>query len=507
MTQPICSIADIRAIETHAQSSHTHRVAGSGDGETTLMARAGRAVAALASRVAGDRSKAILVLAGPGNNGGDAYEAAAVLKQQFFRVVLVAVGDPAKLPEDAARARRKWLDAGGEILAEPPPVQGWAMILDGLLGLGLAREPEPAIRALIDYANAQRCPVIAIDVPSGLDAQTGNVPGQAVRATHTLSFIALKPGLLTGGGPDHCGLISVDTLGLDTAGLAKDCGWVADPAHFSALLKPRPRKFHKGDAGSLAVIGGGNGMCGAPLLAGRAALRLGCGRVYVGMLAQDAPGIDFLMPELMLRHPDEVLGLDLDAVVIGPGLGRSERALALLAAIVASELPCVLDADALNLLAEDRDLRQACARRQADTLVTPHPGEAARLLDCSVSDIERDRLEAAGRIAELLGAQVVLKGAGSVIRSGSRLFINRTGNPGMASAGMGDVLAGMLGALLAARLPGDAALVLGTCLHGAAADSLAASGNGPVGLTAGELPDAARRIWNDWLASSGAPGS
>ncbi len=500
MTQPICSIADIRAIEAHAQSSHMHRVANSGE-DATLMERAGRAVAALATRVTSDRSRSILVLAGPGNNGGDAYEAAAILKQQFFRVVLVAVGDPAKLPEDAAKARRKWLDAGGEILSEPPAAQGWALILDGLLGIGLTREPEPPIQALIDYANAQRCPVIAIDVPSGLDAQKGSTPGPAIRATHTLSFIALKPGLLTGSGPDHCGIVSVDTLGLDVLRLAQNCGWVADPAHFSALLKPRPRNFHKGIAGSLGVIGGAAGMCGATLLAGRAALRLGCGRVYVGMLAQNAPIVDFQMPELMLRHPDEVLGLDLDAVVIGPGLGSSERALALLAAIIASELPCVLDADALNLLAEDRDLRQACARRQADTLATPHPGEAARLLGRSVADVENDRLDAARSIAETLGASVVLKGAGSVIQSANRFYINRTGNPGMASAGMGDVLSGILGALLAARLPGEAALVLGTCLHGAAGDSLAATGDGPVGLTAGELPDAARRIWNRWLVS------
>jgi hydroxyethylthiazole kinase-like uncharacterized protein yjeF len=204
----------------------------------------------------------------------------------------------------------------------------------------------------------------------------------------------------------------------------------------------------------------------------------------------------------MLRHVDDVLGQDLDAVVAGPGLGRTEHAATLVGAVLASDWPCVLDADALNLIAEDKNLRNACERRSADTLMTPHPAEAARLLKLSIVAIQNDRIAAARALAERYHAHAVLKGNGSVIvaRDG-HLFINTTGNPGMASAGMGDVLSGILGALLAQRLSGESALVLGVHLHGAAADELAASGTGPVGLTASELTDAARRLWNRWLVT------
>lgn len=493
----ICNVAELRSIEAAAASS-----------QPPLMERAGLAAAHLAAQLAGDKGKDILVLAGPGNNGGDAYEAAALLKAQFFRVTLVAAGDQAAQPADAARARGKWLAAGGETLAEPPAERKWALVIDGLLGIGLSREPSGTIARLIDYANAQRCPVLALDVPSGLNAETGSAPGRVIRATRTLTFIALKPGLLTLDGPDCAGEISVDSLGLDVAGQAPDCGWVADPGRFREWLRPRPKNFHKGQAGSLGILGGAAGMSGAALLAGRAALKLGSGRVYVGLLDRNAPSLDPLLPELMLKHPDEVLGFDLDALALGPGLGRSERAETLVAAAIASELPCVFDADALNLLAENGDLRQACARRTADTVATPHPAEAARLLGSTVADVQGDRLTAARQLSGELGAHVVLKGAGSVLWSPSgRWYINRTGNPGMASAGMGDVLTGMIGALLAARTPGEAALVLGVHLHGAAADELALSGVGPIGLTAGELSDAARRLWNRWTASGSSTGA
>jgi hydroxyethylthiazole kinase-like uncharacterized protein yjeF len=202
----------------------------------------------------------------------------------------------------------------------------------------------------------------------------------------------------------------------------------------------------------------------------------------------------------MLRHPDDVFGEDLDAMVVGPGLGRGERAETLVGAALASETPCVLDADALNLMAESTDLRKACVRRKAETLLTPHPAEAARLLGSTVATVQEDRIRAARMLCENLNAHTLLKGNGSIVvaRDG-HWFINASGNPGMASAGMGDVLAGMLGALLAQRYSGETALTLGAHLHGAAADALAAQGNGPLGLTAGELIDASRRIWNAWL--------
>jgi hydroxyethylthiazole kinase-like uncharacterized protein yjeF len=273
---------------------------------------------------------------------------------------------------------------------------------------------------------------------------------------------------------------------------------VADRALFANVLKPRPKNFHKGMAGSVGIIGGAEGMAGAALLAGRAALKLGAGRVYCGMLEPLAVDTDAL--ELMLRHPDDVLGLDLDAIVIGPGLGQGERAETLLGAILASELPCVLDADALNLIAENEDLRKTCARRKADTLITPHPAEAGRLLAETTVQVQADRLKAARVLSANLNSHVVLKGSGSVVvaRDG-HWFINTSGNPGMASAGMGDVLAGILGALLAQKYSGETSLVLGTHLHGCAADQCVSAGVGPVGLTASELIDPARKLWNSWL--------
>jgi hydroxyethylthiazole kinase-like uncharacterized protein yjeF len=219
----------------------------------------------------------------------------------------------------------------------------------------------------------------------------------------------------------------------------------------------------------------------------------------VGLLSEEV-SVDFTHPELMLRHPDDALGQDLDAIVAGPGIGQGERAQTLVGAALASDLACVLDADALNLIAESEDLRHACARRSAETIVTPHPAEAARLLALKTADVQADRVKAAKILATNLNAHVVLKGAGSVLvaRDG-HWFINASGNPGMASAGMGDVLSGILGALLAQRYSGESALALGVHLHGAAADALAAAGTGPVGLTAGEVIDAARRLWNRWL--------
>jgi hydroxyethylthiazole kinase-like uncharacterized protein yjeF len=457
---PIFLTEDIRRIERAA-------------GDARLMERAGAAAAEAAARMAGDTAKDVLILAGPGNNGGDARIVAERLKERFFRVHVATQRD--------------------EI-----PDKQWGLVVDGLFGIGLSRDIEGEYGALVEYINRQRCPVLALDIPSGLHSDTGRVLAHAVRATRTVTFIALKPGLLTLEGPDHCGEIEVATLGVQ---LPAGLGWLAEPGLFSAVRKRRPRNFHKGMAGSVAILGGAEGMAGAALLAGRAALKLGAGRVYVGLL-DEAMALDPVAPELMLRHPDDALGQDLDAIVAGPGLGKGERAETLLGAALASDLPCVLDADALNLISESEDLRHACARRTAETLVTPHPAEAARLLAMRTADVQADRVKAAKILAGNLHAHVVLKGAGSILvaRDG-HWFVNTSGNPGMASAGMGDVLAGILGALLAQRYTGETALVLGTHLHGAAADALVKAGVGPVGLTASEVADAARREWNRWLGT------
>jgi hydroxyethylthiazole kinase-like uncharacterized protein yjeF len=436
-----------------------------------LMERAGAAAAELAARLASDKQKDVLIVAGPGNNGGDAKVVASLMRDQYFRVTLVDE-------------------------AQPPADKAWGLVVDGLFGIGLTRDIDGDYARLVDYINRQHCPVLALDIPSGLHSDTGRVMGRAVRASHTITFIGLKPGLLTLDGPDHCGEVTLADLGLPPQDAT---AWVASPELFRGVLKRRPRNFHKGMAGSLGILGGARGMSGAALLAGRAALKLGAGRVYVGMLDEALP-VDPAAPELMLRHADDALGQDLNALVVGPGLGQSERAETLVGAALASELPCVLDADALNLISENADLRHACARRGADTIVTPHPAEAARLLAESTATVQADRVKAARALSENLRAHVVLKGNGSILAARDRhWFINTSGNPGMASAGMGDVLAGLLGALLAQGYSGEAALVLGTHLHGAAGDELVRAGIGPVGMTATELVDAARRLWNHWL--------
>jgi hydroxyethylthiazole kinase-like uncharacterized protein yjeF len=460
MTEPIYLTKDIRRIEAAAK-------------DAPLMQRAGEAAAELAARLCAQTAKDVLVLAGPGNNGADAKIAAEILRQKFFRVTVAGAADAAALPVD----------------------KRWGLLVDGLFGIGLEREIAGDYAKLVDYANAQACPVLALDVPSGIASDSGRVVGRAVRASHTLTFIALKPGLLTLDGPDHCGEVEVAGLGLDAGRLLRPTGWKASPRLFADVLRPRPRNFHKGLAGSLAILGGARGMTGAALLAGRAALKLGAGRVYVGLLEEMS--LDPGAPELMLRHPDDALGQNLDAIVVGPGLGQSERAEALVGAVLASDMPCVVDADALNLAADNRDLRAACAKRRADTLLTPHPAEAARLLGVKTAEVQNDRLGAAQRLSRELNAHVVLKGNGSVMAArDGHWFINASGNPGMASAGMGDVLAGILGALLAQRLGGEAALVLGVHLHGAAADAAALG----VGLTASEAVEPARRLWNRWLS-------
>ena len=463
MTEPICLTEEIRRLE-HAGA----------DTSPSLMERAGAAAADLATAIA--QGKDVLVLAGPGNNGGDARVVARLLAERFFRVTL-ATG-PAEVPGD----RR------------------WGLIVDGLFGIGLARPVGGEFAALIEFASAQTCPVLALDIASGIDSDTGRALGTAIRATHTITFIALKPGLLTLDGPDHCGAVSVAGLGLEPIVAREARGWTLGPALFSSALRPRRRNFHKGDAGSVGILGGAAGMTGAALLAGRAAQSVGAGLVYAGLLDPKAPSVDAQAAELMLRHPDDVLGRDLDAIVVGPGLGQSERAETLVAAALASDLPCVMDADALNLIAESADLRHACARRSADTLLTPHPGEAGRLLALATPDVQADRLHAARALAGNLNAHTVLKGNGSIVVARDwHWFINTSGHPGMASAGMGDVLSGFLGALLAQGFTGEAALALGVHLHGAAADALADAGDGPVGIRASELLAPARRLWNGWL--------
>ncbi len=266
-------------------------------------------------------------------------------------------------------------------------------------------------------------------------------------------------------------------------------------------LKPRPSDSHKGMLGSVGIIGGADTMVGAALLAGRAAINCGAGRVYVAMLAEAAPSVDLHQPELMLRSPAQLFELNnLSVLVVGPGLGRTDSAKHWLQRALASELPLLLDADALNLIATHPDLALQLRQRSAPGILTPHPAEAGRLLDCSVDAIQQDRVSAACLMAERFNSIVVLKGQGSICAlSQLSWFINPTGNPGLSSAGMGDVLSGMIGALVAQHLSPAQATLLAVYLHGAAADDLVRRGIGPIGLTASDVINAVRRVLNGWI--------
>jgi len=477
------------------------RVVEAAAGSLPLMERAGRAATDVALAMAGEGNGSVLVLAGPGNNGGDAFVVARLLREAFFDVTTVFRGDPAKLPADAAAAHRAFVSAGGTTVTDIPSAWSGALIVDGLFGIGLARPLPAAHSAMVEWANASGVPTLALDIPSGLAADTGIALGPAIRATATATFIALKPGLLTGDGVDLCGDVSVHSLGLDPEAIAPAAGhrleWAALAAASPDVLRRRAQNVHKGTFGTLAIVGGGEGMIGAPLLAGRAALHVGAGKVRVGFAAARHPTVDYLQPELMLRAAAGIIDAGETALVCGPGLGTGADARALLVRALAAAVPIALDADALNLIALDPGLLAAVAARNAPTLATPHPAEAARLLACSTAAVQADRIGSAQRIATKLGAAVVLKGAGSVLAYPDGTWdINATGNAGLASGGTGDVLTGFAGAFLAQGLDAKAALRLAVCLHGAAADACVAAGRGPLGLAAGELCGAARQLLN-----------
>jgi hydroxyethylthiazole kinase-like uncharacterized protein yjeF len=485
---PIYRTEEIRRIEA---------IAAAQSDAPQLMQRAGLAAAELARELA-ISGKRVLVIAGPGNNGGDALVVARHLKSWWFKVDVMFTGDAAKLSPDAAAAYRDWQAADGRFLTDLPSAHECGLIVDGLFGIGLQRELTGRYAELVSWMNNSGVPILALDVPSGLESDSGRVLGGAVRASDTITFIALKAGLLTLNGPDQCGTLHLATLGLDARALVPPCGHMIGREVLSTGLPRRRINTHKGDYGSVGIIGGASGMLGAAFLAGRAALKLGAGRVYVGFVAEDGPSVDPVQPELMLRTADQIFALDhLACLAVGPGLGQSGEARTLLTAALGSPLPLVLDADALNLLAQHSALRTPLLFRTAPTLLTPHPAEAARLLGTATPSVQADRVAAALKLAEMHRCGVVLKGAGSIVAwPDGRWAINSSGNPGMASAGMGDVLTGILAALLAQGLDARTALECGVYLHGAAADALVQSGIGPVGVTASEVIDAARRLVN-----------
>lgn len=454
---PLLTTAEVRTLEERAAKG----LAG-----PTLMQRAGLATAEAARAMAADTGAPILVLAGPGNNGGDALVTARRLATQGFRVAVVSRADPARLPPDAARAWADWRDSGGAILADIPADQRYGLVIDGLFGVGLTRDVAGAEARWIAQANGLSCPRLALDVPSGLDGDSGRIRGCALRADHTLSFLGLKPGLLTADGPDYAGELHLDTLGVDPRAIFETAGIALMQLEDRHRLPARAKNSHKGLYGHVGIIGGSNGMVGACLIAGRAALEHGAGSVTLGVLDERIV-VDYGEPRLMVAAPEQLAESRLSVLAIGPGLGRSTRAHTLLAAALAAPCPLVLDADALNLLATRPELARLAARRSLPTLLTPHPGEAARLLGISSADVQANRIEAARKLSTNYRAEIALKGAGTVIaHPDGRYAINTSGGPWLAQAGTGDRLTGMVAALLGQGMAAGAALEAAVWLHG-----------------------------------------
>ena len=445
----------------------------------TLMARAGVAVARLALALA-PHARAIDVWCGPGNNGGDGFVAATWLRAWGKDARLVVVGDPTRGPDDAHHAWQLAREAGVPVRdGLPDRVQG-ELAIDALLGIGVSRPLEGALAQAVNRLNDSGIPVLAVDVPSGLHSDTGTVQGVAVRASHTLALLALKPGLFTAHGRDVAGRVWFDDLGVaPTASAIELTG--RDIA--LALAAPRLHAQHKGSFGDAAVIGGAGGMVGAAVLAARAALAAGAGRVYLGALA-DAAGYEPAQPELMWRPPMQLLAppvLGAATVVCGCGGGGAVRDV--LPVVLHHARRLVLDADGLNSIAGEDALTRALrarAGRGLATVLTPHPLEAARLLGMPSQDVQADRLQAASRLAETMRCTVLLKGSGSIVASPDRgMSINPTGDARLASAGTGDVLAGWVGGSWAAHAAvADAHDVARAAawLHGAAVDHAPPSG-------------------------------
>ena len=424
----------------------------------------------------------VLVLCGSGNNGGDGYVVARLLHGIGMEVHVMATSEPGT--PDAREACRRFLDAGGRLEPNDGDRFGHAaLVIDAMLGSGLSRAPEGLCAEFIRAAGSCGCPVVAVDLPSGLSGDTGRAFDPCMRADLTVTFIGRKLGQYTADGPDHCGELVFDSLGLEQAVYGE-----VPPA---AVLtrgperRPRPRNSHKGLYGHLVVAGGEPGMLGAVLLAGRAGLRTGAGLVTVLSVAEHLDRAPLVQPELMTRayRPDGGSAepfAGADAVVFGPGTSGAEWSAGLFGMLARTGVPVLLDAGGLHLLAAMPD-------RNDSRVLTPHPGEAAVLLGCRAGEIQADRLAAAAEIQRCYGGVCVLKGAGTVIRGAGTEICDR-GNPGMASAGTGDVLSGIIGALLAGGLaPWDAARQ-GVWLHGMAGD-LAGGELGERSLTATDVID------------------
>lgn len=483
---------------------------------TVLMENAGRAVFEfIVERYGPVRGRDFHVACGVGNNGGDGFVIARYLHLAGAWVTVSIAGDTDKIQGDARTNFNVLRQVGVDPWASAP---GGAYVkIDALLGTGAKGPPREEIAAAIRRLNADRSPTISVDIPSGVEADTGSVPREAVKAAATVTFAYPKLGLFLSPGADLVGELVVRDIGFDWERLDAETPyrWIRRGA-LLPFLPPRPREGHKGLFGHVLVVGGSRGMSGAPTLTAKAALRTGAGLVTVAAPAGAQSFIAGKIDEAMTIALEEQGGAlceasfeaikaqagKCDVICLGPGASQEPQAQAVIRKILREiDRPIVLDADGLNALASDPD---AVAVRKAPTVLTPHPGECARLLGISPADVQVDRLTAVRSVAEKYGAIVVLKGARTLVCDGRQgspaeypIGINATGNPGMATGGSGDTLTGIIGALMGQGLDAFDAAQLGVYLHGCAGD-ISAAEHGEIGLVAGDiisaLPQAIRNF-------------
>ena len=462
----------------------------------TLMKNAG-AAAWHELRAAWPEARRITVVCGSGNNAGDGYILASNALAQQYSVRVMALADPEQLKGDAATAARELLAAGVPVESfSPQNLADCDVIVDALLGTGLDRPVSGAYLEAIAAINRSQRAILSLDIPSGLHADTGQVLGAAVKASITVCFIGLKAGIYTGSGPEYAGQVIFADLNVppDIYAGIKPRATRLHGSELSRLLAPRMRDAHKGDFGHVLIIGGDYGFAGAVRMAGEAAARSGAGLVSIATRGEHAFALSAAVPELMARGVVEPADLDallgkVTVIAIGPGLGQSLWGQALLSKVLECRQPLVVDADALNLIARE-------PFHSDNWILTPHPGEAARLLAISTREVQDDRYGAAAELQRRYGGVIVLKGCGSIIADeAGDLSVCDAGNPGMAAGGMGDVLTGVIAGLLAQGLGKGAAARMGVYLHAHAADAAVAV-SGERGLRATDLMPRIQRLAN-----------
>jgi ADP-dependent NAD(P)H-hydrate dehydratase / NAD(P)H-hydrate epimerase len=499
------SLSFPQSLYTAAQTRELDRLAieDAGIAGDVLMTRAGEAAFGLLRRT-WPAARQVAIVCGAGNNGGDGYVLALLAAHAGLHPMLYASAPPASLQGDALLMAERAQAEGVEVvdLSEQfalPDFQDADVVVDALLGTGLRGPVRASLETLVESINRSGKPVLSLDIPSGLNADSGTASGVVIRADHTITFIGVKRGLLTGDGPALTGELHFDDLQVPSAVfdlLPKDClrPLLAD---LHVLLGRRSRTAHKGQCGHVLVVGGDYGYAGAALLAAQAAARCGAGLVSLATRKEHCLPAVVSQPEIMARGVDTAADLErllerASVVVIGPGLGQSPWGRMLLSVVMASGLPRVIDADALNMMATRKPLPTTAVQ-----VMTPHPGEAGRLLALATGAVQQDRFAAVRSLQKSYGGSVLLKGAGTLVATeGLPLALNTSGNPGMASGGMGDVLSGIVGALLAQGLSSHDAARYGALVHGLAGD-VAVQADGERGLLASDLLLPLRRLLND----------